>query len=73
MRLTDAILDNGGDSKDREDFNLEDYVANIKAVSQCVDWTPEELKALEQLDVTLAHKKQRNKIEVSFLDGIGKI
>ena len=72
-RLTDAISDNGGDLTDGENFDLEDYVANIKSVSQCVEWTPEELKALKQSDVTVEHKKRGNKMEISLLDGIGKI
>ena len=72
-RLSDAISDDDVQLKDGEEFNLEEYIANINSVSQCVDWSPEELKALEQSDVTVAHKKRGNKMEVSFLDGLAKI
>ena len=45
----------------------------IKDVNQSIEWTKDQLKALNQSDVTITHKKRGSKLETSFINGLTNI
>jgi len=56
-----------------EEFNLEDYLAEVSTNSKRVIRTREELEALNATDVTKGHYNRAGKLERKFLEGLAAI
>ena len=56
-----------------DDFDVVDYIAEVKDVESKYEWTPDQLKALDASDVTVKHKRRGEALEECFLNGIGLI
>ena len=70
-RIENVTANNGCNGTD--DFDVVDYIAEVKDVESKYEWTPDQLKALDASDVTVKHKRRGEALEECFLNGIGLI
>ena len=57
-RIENIAVNNQSKRTNKEEFDVVDYLAEVKNVASSYEWTPDQLKALEASDVTVKHKKE---------------